>query len=551
MHAVTVEESVDPRVGTVIQDRYRVLARLSAGAMGVVYRAERLQLGRTVAVKFLHPHFSQVDDFMKRFAREALTMSRLNHPHCVSVIDFGECKGPYIVMDFITGTTLAQLVAEGPQPAARVFPILRQILAGLAHAHQQEIIHRDIKPANIMLSQATGTGDHVHILDFGLAKLRDVDMTMSGIVTGTPSYMSPEQTRGEKLDERSDIYSAGIVLFELLTGEKPFRADETAELLRLHREAPPPALRDKHPAGNFSAPLEEVVFTALAKAPGARFQSALAFAEALQAVPETALVRGARAPSAFPAPGLHRARSPEAEAPTMLADSGVASEPGSTTGDAAPLAIETTRPRPRRARRLAVLGLLGAAGWGLAGAPGLPAGTWSRLEDRARRTASQLEDRARHAASRFHPAPAASAAAATPVSLEAALELQARGDTEAALRALHALRRNTPRDPEVLLALGTLYCNKSWWAEGLAAYREALILTPGYRSKAVIIDHAIRALERPQAAGKARTLLLRQIGSAALPALRTAARRARSPAARRELESLVQQIQAAPYARAR
>jgi serine/threonine-protein kinase len=141
--------------------------------MGVVYRGERLQLGRAVAIKFLHAAFAGRPEIMRRFETEARAMSRLAHPHCVSVMDYGVEEGaPYLVMDFVHGKTLRTLLDEGELTTARSLHIMRQLLAGLAHAHGQGIIHRDIKPANIMLTEATGTGDHVRILDFGLAKLR-------------------------------------------------------------------------------------------------------------------------------------------------------------------------------------------------------------------------------------------------------------------------------------------------------------------------------------------------------------------------------------------
>ena len=163
----------DPRIGAILQGRYRILARIAAGGMGVVYKAERIQLGRPVAVKFLHSSFASEREFLRRFETEARAMGRLAHPHCVSVIDFGVEGAPYMVMDFVTGQTLRALLDDGRLPVGRALGIARQLLAGLAHAHGQGIVHRDVKPANIILGEATGTGDHVRILDFGLAKLRD------------------------------------------------------------------------------------------------------------------------------------------------------------------------------------------------------------------------------------------------------------------------------------------------------------------------------------------------------------------------------------------
>ena len=278
--------------------------RLAAGGMGVVYRGERVQLGRAVAIKFLHAPLAADKEFMRRFDLEARVLSRLGHPHCVSVIDFGvEDGAPYMVLDFVTGKNLREVMDAGALAPARALHIARQILAGLAHAHGQGIVHRDIKPANIMLSEATGTGDHVRILDFGLAKLRDAgpEASTSQLAVGTPSYMPPEQSRGGKVDARSDVYSMGVMLFELLTGRKPFVAHETFEVLEMHREAPIPTLRASAPDRGFSEELEVIILRAMAKAPEDRFQSAEEMLEALGAVPEARVTTrpSAKLPLAF------------------------------------------------------------------------------------------------------------------------------------------------------------------------------------------------------------------------------------------------------------
>mgnify|MGYP001607971876 CR=1 FL=1 len=288
--------SDNPRPGSILEGRYKIQKRLGTGGMGVVYEGERLKLGRRVAIKFLHTAFVNDKKLLSRFEREARAMSKLAHPHCVSVIDFGIDKAqgaPYIVMDFVTGKTVRELMDQEPVVAARAVNIGRQMLAGLAHAHGQGITHRDIKPANIMLSEATGTGVHVRILDFGLAKLRDAvsvsDQSMASMVVGTPNYMSPEQTRGETVDARSDIYSSGVVLFELLTGKKPFVAAEAFEVLRMHRDKEAPTLKTINPIGDYSPQLETAIAKALAKDPNKRFQSAVEFAAALDQVPEAGL----------------------------------------------------------------------------------------------------------------------------------------------------------------------------------------------------------------------------------------------------------------------
>jgi serine/threonine protein kinase len=280
----------DPRIGTTLDGRYQIVDRLAAGGMGVVYRGERLGLGRGVAIKFLHAHMAAESSFLKRFAIEAQAMARLQHSNCAAVIDFGvEGEEPYVVMDLVAGESLRRLLDRGRPPAWRALGIMRQVLSGLAHAHSHGITHRDIKPDNIMVDATGSFGDQVRILDFGLAKLREGTSALTtGFVVGTPSYMAPEQTLALPVDERTDIYACGVVLFEMLTGEKPFHAEEAVEVLIMHRQAPPPRLAEKAPDARFSDELESVVLQAMAKDPAHRFSSAAAFATALEHMPEAA-----------------------------------------------------------------------------------------------------------------------------------------------------------------------------------------------------------------------------------------------------------------------
>jgi serine/threonine-protein kinase len=307
----------DPRIGTILDGRYQIVDELAAGGMGVVYRGERLGLGRSVAIKFLHAHIAADKSFRERFAREAKAMGQLQHPHCAAVIDFGfHAQEPYVVMDLVAGESLRHLIDRGRLPGWRAIGIMRQILSGLAHAHAQGITHRDIKPDNVMVDGTGAFGDQVRILDFGLAKLRQSSSELTtGFVVGTPSYMAPEQTLAQPVDERTDIYAAGIVLFEMLTGEKPFRADEAVEVLRMHRERPPPRLAQVAPDVPFSEEIEAALMQSLAKDPAHRFSSAAAFATALDHVPEAA-TRPASAPLTntpnTPAPVLARPTRPEA-----------------------------------------------------------------------------------------------------------------------------------------------------------------------------------------------------------------------------------------------
>jgi eukaryotic-like serine/threonine-protein kinase len=284
----TVEE--DDRVGSLIDGRYRILEAMAAGSMGAVYRAERVPVGKLVAVKFLHATYANDSEFLARFERETRVMSKLAHPNCVSVVDFGVWDGaPYLVMEYVGGSTLRKIMDGGALPVPRALSFARQMVAGLAHAHAQGITHRDVKPANIMISEEIGTGEHVRILDFGLARLRGAggrDATQANVVVGTPNYMAPEQTVGGGIiDARTDIYAVGVVLFEMIAGERPFQAEDTLSLLGMHRAAPIPKLADRVGRNvDLPAGLQSVIDRAMAKSPAERFQSAIALAEALDAL---------------------------------------------------------------------------------------------------------------------------------------------------------------------------------------------------------------------------------------------------------------------------
>ena len=311
--------------------------------MGVVYRAERVKLGRIVAIKVLHDVLPNELSARKRFEIEAMAMAKLEHPHCASVLDVGvHDDRPYVVMDFVSGQNLKDVVDRGPQPIARAAEIVRQVLSGLAHAHELGIVHRDIKPANLVLSQKTGLGDHVKILDFGLARLHDAGQNLTtGIVVGTPAYMAPEQVRGGEVDLRVDLYACGILLFELVTGGKPFHSekDDPIEVCRMHLSAPIPRLADVRP-GDYGA-LDQVIATALAKDADDRYVSAQAFAAALEAVvPHRPSVPVLSSPIPVIAGEDH----------LQLASSDVmALSEASLFAASQPVVIEDSRPRPRTA----------------------------------------------------------------------------------------------------------------------------------------------------------------------------------------------------------
>ncbi len=280
----------DPRLGLVLDGRYRVVERLAAGGMGVVYRGERMGLAKPVAIKFLHRSAAFVADRRQRFEREAAAMSRLSHPNLASIIDYGSNDDvPYLVMEYHPGMTLKQVIAIGPLPPARAVFITRQILAGLASAHASGVVHRDLKPANVLIVGKPGE-DLVKILDFGMAKLLDSDgrpselSVMAGAILGTAEYMSPEQVRCELIDARADVYAVGILLYEMITGRPPFEAERDLAVLSKQVEEAPVSPRLSVP--RLSEPLSATILRALEKRREDRWQSADDFQTALLRTPE-------------------------------------------------------------------------------------------------------------------------------------------------------------------------------------------------------------------------------------------------------------------------
>ncbi len=286
--------SADPYIGREILGLFRIIERVGSGGMGAVYKAEQPAMDRLVAVKILHPKLASRKDLVSRFRRAARAMSHLTHPNTVRVFLYGQLDDGslYIVMEFLSGRNLAQVVrAEGPMAFERSLPVMIQACGALEEAHRQGIVHRDLKPENIFLCTQGGISDYAKVLDFGLAKVTEREMrpgslilTQEGMVFGTPEFMSPEQAQGKTLDPRSDIYSLGVILYELLTGKLPFSARVPMEFISLHVNAQPIPLRERAPNRSFPTGLQEVLAKALAKNPGDRYQTAAEFAAALRSL---------------------------------------------------------------------------------------------------------------------------------------------------------------------------------------------------------------------------------------------------------------------------
>lgn len=315
-------EQSDPYLGRTFATKFLVQQVLGAGAMGKVYLCEHLSLGKLVCIKILHPHLAEDKSLTKRFHREARAASRLNHPNSIQIIDFGanETGVLYIAMEYVAGEDLRRVIKRDfPFTPQRIVRLLGQVLSALEEAHAQGVIHRDLKPENIMVVNARAERDLIKVLDFGIAKIQEPGpeggtLTVAGIVCGTPEYMAPEQARGDPLDARVDLYAAGIILYQLLTGELPFKADSALATVTKHlTEQPiPPHLRKPDLA--IDPRLEAICLRALSKDREQRFPSALVMKAELEAVlhgielssPGFALPppAGAQAPYAPSAPHL-------------------------------------------------------------------------------------------------------------------------------------------------------------------------------------------------------------------------------------------------------
>jgi eukaryotic-like serine/threonine-protein kinase len=263
----------DTLINTLFDGRYRILRRLGSGGMANVYLAEDEELGRRVAIKILNDRHASDDSFVERFRREAKNAAGLSHPNIVSIYDRGEAEGTYyIAMEYLEGRSLKdRIVAEGPLPIPAAIEATRQVLRALGFAHRGGIVHRDVKPHNVLLAQDSAERRY-KVTDFGISRTSASQMTEAGSIVGTAQYLSPEQARGAPVDQRSDIYSVGIVLYELLTGQLPFTGETPLEIAMKHLSEipkPPSSVRPE-----ISPDLDMVVLRALAKDPDERFDSA-------------------------------------------------------------------------------------------------------------------------------------------------------------------------------------------------------------------------------------------------------------------------------------
>jgi serine/threonine-protein kinase len=323
-------EGPDPMLGQTLGGKYKVVRLLGEGGMGAVYEGEQ-QLGTTkrrVAIKTLHPHLSRDPKIKARFEREVGTIAELEHPNTIQVFDFGSTQEGilYIVMEFLQGRSLADVLEkEGALSPERALHIVHQVCGSLAEAHGRGIVHRDLKPDNVVLIERAGQKDFVKVLDFGIAKRskeedkNEQKLTQQGMVLGTPPYMSPEQFTGQPVDARSDIYSLGVMAYEMLTGRLPFRANTAWEWASQHMTQPPIPIESMAEGMRAPEPMRTAIRRALAKSADERVQTAREFADLFSgSAPSPALGAAASAAPA-PAPGGGGRAKTEVGAPLDLA----------------------------------------------------------------------------------------------------------------------------------------------------------------------------------------------------------------------------------------
>ena len=318
--------SVDPLLGRTINDRFKISALLARGGMGKVYLAEQLPLGRQCAIKVLNPGYAgdQDPEFQKRFFLEASVASKLTHPNTVTIFDYGKTDDDiyYIAMEYLEGVTVHRAIKlAGNLPELRVAHIAMQICRALREAHSLGVIHRDLKPANIFLVRHGDESDYVKLLDFGLVKevgehKAEEQLTQTGLFMGSPKYMAPEQIRGDRVDARTDIYSLGVIMYEMLCGKVPFDRPNSLNTLMAHVNDEAPSMHALNPNAQIGMAMEHAVVRCMAKEPERRYQSmdeVLIALKEVSGVTQSSLAgaSGAYAFSSgqFPSPGIGNALS--------------------------------------------------------------------------------------------------------------------------------------------------------------------------------------------------------------------------------------------------
>jgi serine/threonine-protein kinase len=518
--------SADPLIGRKLDGRYEVLERLGEGGAGVVYRGRQAHLGRFVAIKVLHQGTASSAEWRRRFQREGIALSVLAHPNVVPVTDFGVDHGvAFLVMELLEGQTVGDLIKKGPLPLWRALEIARQTLRVLAFSHIKGVVHCDLKPSNVFLQALPDQADHVRLLDFGMAKFledpssrEDSDLVRAGLRLGTPAYMSPEQVKGTPPDARTDVYAAGLLLFELLAGRKPFVADSAEGYLTAHLTAPVPSLAKVRRGLARASLFQAVVARAMAKNPAERFDDAYGMAVALEGVVArlpAAVVSGGRAEAQRKALPRAPSAAPSGSRwwpPVMLLvilGGGVAAveeylrhepakQPKPTTLQAAQppkAALPPPSPEPPTSAPVKVQAPAD---------PEPPAqpdndakaalGTRDPWQEPVPRPLQAIRDRIKRG---VHPSPRALAPA-------------------------YAFARKNPDDPRPWLLLGAAYAQADWFSDSVDRYLRAYQVDPTCRADPQMLADLFKAAAHPVAGRRAARAIGDIYGAEAIPALEQA-----------------------------
>ncbi len=453
----------DPLLGRTLNGKYRIESEIGSGAMGTVYLGEHVGLKKKVALKILRSDLEVSEESLQRFQREGIAAGKFNHPHAIQIFDFDKGEGRifYLAMEYVDGPTLTAFLARrGALPVAVALRLAGQILSCLAEAHRHGIVHRDLKPDNIMVVEDVRGDVRVKVLDFGLSKLVDRRLesslvTQPGRLLGTPLYMSPEQVAGEEADERSDVYAAGLMLYEMVAGERPFGEQSATQLFMSRPAQEAPSIGADRPDLDVPPELDQVVSRALQRDRRERFQSAEEMLAALDEVPLAESDRERRASHS-----VKRARPPPARAgETRLAETAV--QRAGTSGRA-PATPGTGRRRGLVAGAIALLALLALAAWGASGffrSAGGPPPARVRAIPASDRSAAQqgYVDQ-----------------------LDQALAELRAGRADDAMTAVERALHSPGSDPEALFVRAQVFRAKGDDDSALGDYRDALAADPTY-----------------------------------------------------------------------
>lgn len=489
--------------GTVLDEKYRIIRPIGEGGMGMVYHVKHLLMRKDLALKRLHPTLSAVTQLVQRFEREAQAAARIDHPNVCLVTDCGrdERGGFYIVMELLQGLSLQEVIdLEGSLPFERIVHLGKQVCAALEQAHGLGVVHRDLKPDNIMLIDRDGDRDFVKIMDFGIAKMVTDDtpgmnLTQAGMVFGTPHYLSPEQGSGDPIDHRSDLYSLGVILFELATGKRPFEASSAASLIRLQVTAEPPTLKEFSPHDAFPSGFQELISRLLAKEPEDRYPSAKVVGDHLSSLGElptgipsmTSMAETKPVPVQLGPPPLEPHIDIEEEPSVQVEIETVSTTSVSDIEASAEERLKDWWSGGRWARLTILLGSALLAALVVGGVLALVFRPWAP-PDMETETASEEEALLllEQQRSEFNETP----------EIKEVLTLSIEGETEEAISFLKELTTGTEHasSPHLYYHLAVLHSNVEMLREATEAVGRCMELEPGYSTEPILLGILVQAL---------------------------------------------------------